>query len=177
MHRNAAVDDHLVLLGAMASGKSTVGRALASRLDRPYLDNDERFVDATGCTVSAYWREHGERAYREVELAVLLASLEEPEPAVISSAAGVVTSAEAVAALREAVVVWLDVPPEVLVERLAGADHRPLLDEDPLGALQRLDDQRRRTYEQLADLRVDAGQDPSTVRDEILAWLSSRTDR
>lgn len=174
MQWNAVLDDHLVLLGAMASGKSTVGRALASRLDRPYIDNDERFVAATGRTVATYWRERGEQAYREVELEVLLSSLAEPQPAVISSAAGVVTSPEAVEALRAAVVVWLDVPPEVLVERLAGAEHRPLLDDDPLGALRRLDEERRRTYEELADLRVDAGQEPSAVCERIVAWLSRR---
>lgn len=175
MRWNAGIGDHVVMLGAMASGKSTVGRVLAERLDRPYVDNDERFVEMTGLTVAAYWREHGERAYREVELEVLLSSLAEPEPSVVSSPAGVVTSPEALDALRAVLVVWLDARPEVLAERLAGPDHRPLLDDVPLAMLRRLDDERRRTYEELADLRVDAERDPSIICEEIVAWLSERS--
>ena len=61
---------HLVLVGLPGSGKSTVGRAVARLVDRPFLDFDQEIVRRTGMSVSAIFETRGEAAFREEEVAL-----------------------------------------------------------------------------------------------------------
>src|SRR5262245_1009332 len=120
---------HIVLVGLMGSGKSTVARALAQRLHRPVVDSDAEIEAKTGRTVREIFATDGEAAFRALETESLQAALDSDEPSVIAAAGGVVLSATNRAALRaaDARVVWLRAEPELLVARVAGGDHRPLL--------------------------------------------------
>ena len=123
---------HVVLVGLMGSGKTTVGRLLATRLGRPFVDSDEVIETREGRTVREIWRTDGEQAFRELETAALQAALSADEPSVIAAAGGVVLADRNRMALREADadVVWLQADPAVLVGRAMRGDHRPLLDGD-----------------------------------------------
>ena len=153
---STAVDRHLVLVGMMGSGKTTVGRALAARLGRPLLDSDALIEAREGRTVRDIFGTDGEDAFRAIETEVLVQSLASPEPAVIAAAGGVVLRAENRDALRVsgARVVWLRADPSVLVERVTGGPHRPLLDNDPAGVLQRMYTEREGLYREVADAIV-----------------------
>jgi shikimate kinase len=83
---------HLVLVGMMGVGKSTVGRMVAAELDRPLFDSDEMIEERTGRTVREIWATDGEPAFRTLETDTLLEALAEPEPSVIAAAGGVVLS-------------------------------------------------------------------------------------
>jgi shikimate kinase len=169
----------VVLVGMMGSGKTSVGRALASRLSRPFADSDELIEARTGQTVKQIFAERGEAAFRAEESAVLEEALSSPTPAVIAAAGGAVLDPVnrrlIRAAARSGLVVWLRADPAVLAERVvpsvAAGGHRPLLEDDPAGALARLDAVRRPLYEEVAGTAVDV--DIRSV-DEVVDVICTR---
>jgi shikimate kinase len=147
---------HIVLVGMMGAGKSSVGRALAVKLDRPLLDSDEMIEARTGRTVRELWQADGEPAYRLLETDVLLEALGSARPSVIAAAGGIVLSETNRRALSEsdAYVVWLLADVDVLLRRVRSGGHRPLLDDDPEGTLRRMFTEREPLYREVADAIV-----------------------
>jgi shikimate kinase len=168
----AADRSHLVLVGMMGAGKTTIGRAAAARLERPFFDSDELVEARTGRTVREIWEAEGEAAYRPLETEALLDALASTTPAVIAAAGGVVLAETNRRALRaaDACVVWLRGDPALLAQRAVTGEHRPLLDGDPEGNLRRLLDQRIGWYGEVADRVVDIeGQSVAELTDRVLA--------
>src|SRR4029078_6230518 len=97
--------------------------------------------------------DEGEEAFRAFETAALLDALATPQPAVIAAAGGVVLREEDRAALKaaKATTVWLCASPDVLVSRAMSGGHRPLLDDDPAGTLQRMFRDREALYREVAE--------------------------
>ena len=153
---SAIVDRHLVLVGMMGSGKTTVGRAIATRLGRPLLDSDAMIEAREGRTVRDIFRSDGEAAFRLVETAVLAEALAWPEMAVIAAAGGVVLRPENRRLLHDsqARIVWLRADPGLLADRVKGGSHRPLIDEDPEATLRQMYDDRAEMYREVADAIV-----------------------
>ena len=152
----------------MGSGKTTVGRRVAAALGRRLRDSDEEVEARTGRTVREIFETDGEAAFRAEEAQALAEALADPEPAVVAAAGGVVLDAGNRARLREAgTVVWLDARPEELAGRVRTGGHRPLLGDDPLAALRRLDTERRPLYAEVADHVVPTGGDRSV--DDVVA--------
>jgi shikimate kinase len=161
----------------MGTGKTTVGKIVARRLGRPFSDSDDVIEARTGRTVKQISREEGVAAYRVHETQVLLDALASNVPAVIAAAGGVVLSAANRTALRaaDATVVWLKADPLLLVERVTSAGHRPLLDDDPAGTLQRMFREREHLYRCVADAIVDVdGRDVARVVDAVLEAIGAR---
>ncbi|MDE0802368.1 MAG: hypothetical protein OSA99_03500 [Acidimicrobiales bacterium] len=164
---------HLVLVGLMATGKSTVGRILADALGRPLRDSDDQVEAMTGRSVRAIWQTDGEAAFRLFETAALAEALAEATPSVVAGAGGVVLAEEnrVLLAADHVDVVWLRAAPETLVARVTAAadEHRPLLDDDPAGMLERMEADRRALYESVADRIVDVDdRTPDAVAAAIL---------
>lgn len=162
---------HLVLVGLMGAGKSTVARLLGERLGRRVVDSDAVIEAQTGRTVREIFQDDGEPAFRTLETAALLEALAEPEPLVIAAAGGVVLRDENRAALRrsDVRVVWLAADPAVLVERVRSGGHRPALDDDPAGTLRRMHETRESLYREVADLIVSVdGRSANDVVEAIL---------
>ncbi len=164
-------DRHLVLVGLMGVGKSTVAAAVAKRLRRPLVDTDREVERRTGRSVREIFAEDGEAAFREMEADVVRDALASERPAVIAAAGGVVLSEASRALLRRpgARVVWLCATPGLLHQRVQRSGHRPLLDHDPVGTLQRMYDERGALYKEVADLIVSV--DNRTVADIAEAVL------
>jgi shikimate kinase len=168
---NAADNRHIVLVGMMGSGKTTVGRVLASRLKRDLLDSDALVEEREGRSVRDIFANDGEDAFRAIETTVLTESLAKPDGAVIAAAGGVVLRRENREALHAsgARVVWLRADPTVLAERVKGGAHRPLLDDDPEGTLRRMYDEREALYREVADLIITVdGRSVTDVVDAVL---------
>jgi shikimate kinase len=165
-------DEHLVLIGMMGTGKTTVGTIIAERLQRPLLDSDEEIEARTGRTVREIFERDGEAAFRALETGVLEEALRSPAPAVIAAAGGVVLSPRNREALQHATarVVWLCADPANLVQRVMSSGHRPLLDEDPAGTLQRMWDEREALYREVADVIVSV--DDRSVEEVVEAVLA-----
>jgi shikimate kinase len=149
-------DEHLVLVGMMGAGKTTVGRIVAERLGRRLIDSDHEIEAATGRTVREIFATDGEQVFRDLEEAALRDALAGAEPAVIAAAGGVVLRPENRRVLSEsgARVVWLMADPQLLIERVRSGMHRPLLDDDAEGTLQRMWDEREPLYREVADAIV-----------------------
>ncbi len=149
-------DQHLVLIGMMGVGKTTVSRIVGERLGRRVVDSDFVIEARTGRTVREIFETDGEPAFRAMETEALLEALTDQEPLVIAAAGGVVLSERNRTALRDSKskVVWLCADPATLVERVRSGGHRPLLDQDPAGMLQRMYEERSPLYRQVADAIV-----------------------
>lgn len=162
---------HLVLVGLMGVGKSTVGRALAAQLDRPLFDSDDMIVARTGRTVREIWVDDGEATFRELETEVLRDALAADEPSVIAAAGGIVLREQNRELLKSAPadVVWLLADRDVLLDRVCNGGHRPLLDDDPAGTLARMAEERGPLYQEVADAVVSV--DRRSVNDVVKAVL------
>ena len=155
----------------MAVGKTSVGRRLAELRGWEFFDSDRQIETLTGRTVAEIWRTDGEPEFRRLEAQVLTDALVSATPRVIAAAGGTVLD-DANRRLMEQhrPVVWLRARPAVLATRLGSATHRPLLDEDPAGALERLDAIRRPLYEQVADVVVDVD---DLTPDQVVACIEA----
>lgn len=181
---DSALDEgrHVVLVGLMGSGKTTVGKKVAKLLGRPFVDADVALVERTGRTV-AEWFDEGEPAFRQAEAALLADLLAEAEPTVIAAGGGVVVTEANRKLLAEpgVTVVLLDADPAFLASRAKAKPHRPLLADDPLEVLTRLHGERDGWYRDLADIVVavrpahDAGQRPKwKLAEQIVTALAER---
>ena len=162
---------HLVLVGMMGAGKTTIGRSIAARLGRTLYDSDLMIEAREGRTVREIFATDGEPAFRTIETEVLLEGLAAAEPSVIAAAGGVVLKAENRAALRQSTarVVWLRADPELLVERVKSGPHRPLLDDDPEAVLRAMYVEREPLYREVADAIVTV--DNRSINDVVDAVL------
>jgi shikimate kinase len=151
------LDRPVVLVGLMGVGKSTVGRRLAKRLALPFVDSDSAIEDAAGCTAAEVFERYGEQDFRDGERR-LVARLIDGEVRVIATGGGAYVDARTRQLLNErAITVWLDAPVDILAQRTARRDTRPLLKNgDPTGTLQRLAEERRPSYQE-AHIHVKSG--------------------
>jgi shikimate kinase len=169
------VSEHVVLVGLMGSGKSTVGRELAALLDRPLIDNDEQVRATTGRGVGEISLAEGVSEMRRLESEALARALAGPEPAVITAAAGTILDEQVRSSLREPYVVWLRAEPATLASRVTTDPLRPLLGDQPEAVLQTMDQERRVLYAEVADLSVQVDDlAPADVAASIAAGLSQR---
>jgi shikimate kinase len=163
--------DRVLLVGMMGSGKTSVGRALASRLGWPFLDNDALVRERTGREPAAIDEEDGEDALHAAEVAALRAALERPGPAVIAVAGAVIDDAAARGALAGAGhVVWLRGRPETLLERIGSGKGRRA-DALDLDWIREHAAARGERYGAVADQVVDV--DEATVEDITAAILEA----
>jgi shikimate kinase len=139
----------------MGSGKTTVGRLLAERLDLPFADSDAEIEHRTGRSVAEFFAGKGEAAFRDLEADVVAELL--LGPVVLAAGGGVVTRERGRAALRSAdCTVWLRGRPETLAGRVGDGDGRPLLSGDDVGTrVATLLAERTPLYQEVADLVVD----------------------
>ena len=163
--------DHLVLVGLMGVGKTTVGTRLSEILGWRLVDSDAQVEARTGRTVRDIFEHDGEPVFRVLETEALRDALDAPGPTIVAAAGGVVL-AEANRRLLErpnVAVVWLRADPATLVERAMTGDHRPLLARDPAGVLSQMAVDREPLYREVADVVVDVdGKSPDDVASEVL---------
>ncbi|MGQ0607372.1 MAG: bifunctional shikimate kinase/3-dehydroquinate synthase [Chloroflexota bacterium] len=163
----ADVGSGIVLVGMPTSGKSTVGRLVAERLGRPYLDTDELLAGQLGMPVSAFLERHGEPAFRAKESKAVDEACA-TSGAVISTGGGAALDPMNRWALwHHGTVAWLDVPAAGLLRRLhADQVARPTLQPYSAERLAGVLAERVSVY-RAADLRLDASRPPGEIADEL----------
>jgi shikimate kinase / 3-dehydroquinate synthase len=180
---------NIFLIGLSGSGKSTVGRTLAHKLNKPFFDLDaliEREFGEGAESISAIFTRYGEEYFRSCESRVLAQIAQAEENAVIATGGGIVTKAENRSLMRtRGVCVYLLVDAETALERLniQSADRlekgeapeiRPLLaGSDPLKALQRLLGDRTKWYEDAHFSCLTVNKSAERVAQEIIAMFIS----
>jgi shikimate kinase len=172
------LDRPIVLVGLMGAGKSTVGRRIAVRLGLPFVDTDAEIEAAAGLTAAEIFEQYGEADFRDGERR-LVARLMDGERKVIATGGGAFVNDETRRLLNEnAITIWLDAPIDVLFERTARRDTRPLLrNEDPRGTLERLLEERRPAYSE-AHIHVRTGGGAhSNVVEAVLKAIDERLSK
>lgn len=148
-HRN------IVLIGPMGSGKSTVGAALARRLERPHVDSDHFFVARNG-PIPEYFAAHGQQAFRAEEEKIVAELLDAPRPSVISLGGGSILSPRTRELLKRHFTVMLDITADQAAARIGDASTRPMLAGDPVGIWTRIYAEREPLYRQCANVVISA---------------------
>jgi shikimate kinase len=171
------LDRSIVLVGLMGTGKSTVGKRLAKRLNVGFADSDEEIEKAANLSISEIFARFGEESFREGEQRVI-ARLIDGAPRVIATGGGAFMRDETRALLLErSTTIWLDADIETLVQRVGRRNTRPLLrDKDPRVVLRDLAAIRNPIYAQ-AHIHVRSSPLPheQTV-ESILRALAGRED-
>ena len=170
---------HVVLLGLMGAGKTSIGRAVAERLGVELVDGDERLADYTGGRTAAQVADdEGIDALHALEAEIAVTALASSDPAVIGPAASVCESAVARDHMVGHVVVWLTAPVEHLARKAVKKRHRPLVnDQDPVELLTRQRAVREPLVLALDPLVVDVSTtDDEAAADMIVAFVRERVD-
>lgn len=171
----------IALVGYRGTGKSTVGRLVARRLDRAFIDTDIEIAARAGMKVAEVFRRMGEPAFRELEARVIqdcarLSGL------VLATGGGAVLKMRNVYTLRRfGWVAWLAAPPEVLAERLRDdpAGPRPgLTPAGPIAEIGEVLQARTPYYAMAADLAIPTeGIAPAEVAERVIrGWRAARME-
>ena len=153
-----AYDHPIFLIGMMGAGKTTIGSQLARKLKLRFVDTDHEIEARTGVHIPLIFEIEGEAGFRKRE-AQVLAALTQEDGLVLATGGGVVLDAQNRANLSDrGLVVYLDLSPEVLWERLRQDKKRPLLQvADPLKRLREIYAERDPLYREVADIIIEGG--------------------
>ena len=167
---------NIFLIGMMGAGKSTVGKLLAQKLGYNFIDTDPLIEQCAGKSIPAIFADDGEDKFRDLEQQVI-SQVSAHTRLVVATGGGIVMRSLNWSHLHDGIVVWIDVPVDVLHNRLKTAsEQRPLLQTDNL--LQTLNDiysQRRDRYAQAdISIMVNADETSEAVSDRLLNMIQTR---
>ena len=153
----------LVLVGMMGAGKTTVGRRVAGRLGRHFLDSDEEIERAAQMTIPEIFEQHGEGEFRSGETRVIARVLKDTD-IVLATGGGAFVNADTRTLVKaEAISVWLRAEADILFERVSRRSNRPLLKTaNPRATLEKLIEERYPLYAE-ADITVPSRDVPQDV--------------
>ena len=157
----------------MGSGKTTIGRLIAERIQAPFRDTDSVIEEATGKSVSEIFLEDGEEKFRTLEKAALREELL-TDGTILALGGGAPISIDAQSALRAIAspVVYLDISLASVAPRIGFNRDRPLLLSNPRGQWETLMQDRRPIYEAVADEIIDVnGKEIDEVVNEVLVVM------
>lgn len=160
---------NIYLIGLMGSGKSTVGKIISHQLEYRFFDTDILLEKVAGKTINEIFATEGEDYFRELETKVL-EQVSLCTRSAIATGGGIILKQQNWSYLRNGLIVWLDVPIPVIVQRLQEDNTRPLLQEtDPTEKLKLILQNRENLYNQ-ADLhiKITAEDTPEKIAQEIV---------
>lgn len=169
-----AFPDNIYLVGLMGAGKSTVGRLLARRLNKRFVDTDYEIEKRNGVAIPVIFEIEGEDGFRRREQEVLTDLVAE-RGLILSTGGGIVLRPDNRELLHQhGLVVYLNARPELLADRTKHDRSRPLLNvEDPLSRLRELHAVRDPLYRMVAHVIVDTGRGaPQQVVQAILTEIT-----
>ena len=165
---------NIVLIGFRGTGKSTVGKLLANRLERNFIDSDKYIEDSTGKTIKHIFEGDGEEGFRKIE-ADVIAKLSRMDNKVIAAGGGAILREDNVRNLKDnGFLVLLEATPEIIHNRITQDEkttqQRPsLTDKKPLDEIKHLLEQREHPYKNAADHTINTSHTSiETIVDEIV---------
>lgn len=170
-------NDRIFLVGLMGAGKTSVGKMLARRLQKEFLDADAEVERATGVKIPVIFEIEGETGFRARE-EKMIARLTERPGIVLATGGGAVISEDNRKLLRSrGRVIYLRAAPEDLWRRTRRDRNRPLLQTaDPLTRLRDLHQQRDPLYREVAELIVDTGSQSVSALTSHIQQLLGESD-
>ncbi len=129
------MDKHIYLCGFMGSGKTTIGRLLAKRINRRFVDTDEEIEKVTGISVAEIFNKSGEPEFRRIEKELIRKIASEKDPAIIALGGGSLMDEESLKVAKQTgILIYLKCSTDVLKQRLRNST-RPLLKTDNMESL------------------------------------------
>lgn len=145
---------HVYIIGMPGSGKSSLGRRVASNLGLPFIDTDQRIEQSVGCSTSDIFAHYGEQAFRNAETNMLI-ELSREQGSIVSTGGGLVLRDVNREIMRNTgVIVLLDRPLEEIMGDIK-LNRRPLLAQKGLDEVERLYHERIDLYRKAADATLD----------------------
>ncbi|MFQ5664880.1 MAG: shikimate kinase [Candidatus Binatia bacterium] len=160
----------VILTGFMGTGKTTVGRLLAARLHKPFIDTDHRIEQLEGTSIASIFATKGEPYFRRIERRVIAETVR--QDAVIATGGGAIVDQANYERMHAAgPIICLTADIDVILRRTAPNDTRPLLGSEPGTRVRQLMSERAPVYAR-ADVTIDTSDRSATaVLEEILAFL------
>lgn len=149
---------NIFLVGLMGAGKTTVGRALAKRLNKQFIDSDHEIEARTGASIPLIFEIEGEASFRQRE-AEVIRDLTAQQDIVLATGGGAVLNAESRAYLKSrGTVIYLRASVNSILQRTSHDKNRPLLQTaDPRKTIEDLSRTREPLYNEVADIVIDTG--------------------
>ena len=165
---------NIALIGFMGVGKTAVGKVLAEKLGRSFVELDSLIEQKAGKSIPEIFQQEGEIAFRELEMRVT-EEVANKKKAVIACGGGIVLNKINIERLRESSrIVYLTASPEVMLKRVSSEEgQRPLLEVDnPTLTIRELLGFRKPFYERAADIKIDTSKlDINAVSKQIISKL------
>ncbi|SDY70286.1 shikimate kinase [Thermoactinomyces sp. DSM 45892] len=163
---------HLILMGMMGTGKSTVGHHLAQHLPYPAIDLDHWIEEKQNQSIPSIFEEFGESYFRELESQALKHFLKQSQPYILITGGGIIIRPENRKWMKKesGAVFHLIADVETLIQRLELDVSRPLLQGDKAEKIRRIWSERKSLYESIADYQVQTDdRSPESITTEILS--------
>ena len=161
----------LIIIGSMASGKSTVGRKLSKKLGLEFFDTDYEIEKKAGAKIAWIFDVEGEEKFRDRECETF-SSLINKKNCVISTGGGIVLREENRELLNKGTVIYLEISIQTQLERTFNDQNRPLLyGVDKEKRLRKIADIRDPIYEACSDITIEETNDPNQATDLIISKL------
>ncbi len=173
---------NIVLIGFRGTGKSTVGKHLANRLERDFIDSDKYVEDSTGKTIKHIFEEDGEEGFRKIESDVI-AKLSGMDNKIVAVGGGAILKKDNVSNLKDnGFLVLLEATPEIIHNRITQDEkttqQRPsLTDKKPLDEIKHLLEQREHPYKNAADYTINTSYVTcEDIVNEIIATIEKQSN-
>jgi shikimate kinase len=166
---------NIALTGFMGAGKTSIGDALARRLRREFIELDSLIEKKAGKPIPDIFSRDGEAEFRRLE-AEITVEISQRENAVIACGGGIILNETNIDRLRQnAVIIYLEVPPEIILRRLLhSGNKRPLLNTpDREQRIRELMSQRQPLYEQAADIKITGDKTVPDTVEKIIKVLKT----
>jgi Shikimate kinase len=142
---------HIFLIGMAGSGKTSLGKKVASKLGLPFIDTDKRISELVGMSIPDLFADKGEQAFRNAETNLLISLLDEPK-AIVSTGGGCVLNPINFEIMRnQGIIILIDRPPEDIMQDIR-LETRPLLQEKGVEEVLKMYEERIDRYRKAADL-------------------------
>ncbi len=168
---------NIILIGFMGSGKSTIGKVLSEKMERPFLDTDEVISKNVGLSISEIFKKYGEKFFREEERKLIFEMLHNIEDSIISTGGGMPCYLDNGKLLREiGIVAYLKAPFDLILKRI-NSENRPLFSEEE--SLRYLYLTRHECYTHVCHFTVEGSAEPLVVVNSLEAcitrWVVNRS--
>lgn len=141
------IDRPIVLVGMMGVGKTSIGKRLAARLGKDFVDADDEIEKAAGLSIAEIFEKYGEDYFRDGERRVIARLIEESPKVIATGGGAFVNDFTRALILERATSIWLDADIQILAERVSRRSNRPLLKgKDPVTVLTELGKVRNPLY-------------------------------
>ena len=166
---------HVVLVGMMASGKSSIGKVLSKTMNIPFLDIDKEIEFHEKRSIKSIFENSGERYFRKLESKIIIKNLKEKKSTVIALGGGAFLNAAVRKNVNEkSISVWLDVNIESIITRVKKNQNRPLVEKKSDEEIKKIYEKRLKYYE-MSKIHIDCNKKTKTECAEEIIFKIKNT--